>query len=80
MRHFWTRPKFILWTLFLILFTTIVLQNVEPVDIDLLFWSLPQMPKLVLILASMLVGMIVMLLIVWDLRSRRRKGSEVQLP
>jgi uncharacterized integral membrane protein len=35
---------------------TIVLQNIEPTSIDVLFWSIAKIPKLVLILISMLVG------------------------
>ena len=34
----------------------LVLQNIEPTRIDLLFWSLPEVPKLVVILASLVVG------------------------
>lgn len=34
----------------------IVLQNLEPTSIDVLFWSFPSLPKLVVILLSMLVG------------------------
>lgn len=34
----------------------VVLQNLESTSIDLLFWSIPTFPKLVLILFSMLVG------------------------
>ena len=44
------------WTLVLLLLLTIVLQNVEPTTVDLFFWSLPQVPKLALILISMLLG------------------------
>ena len=38
------------------LLVVIVLQNLEPTRVDLLFWSLPQVPKLVMILVSMAVG------------------------
>lgn len=38
------------------LLVVVILQNVEPVDVDLLFWSVPDVPKLVLILASMALG------------------------
>jgi uncharacterized integral membrane protein len=34
----------------------VVLQNLEPTSIDILFWSVPGFPKLVLILVSMVVG------------------------
>lgn len=43
--------------LFLLLLAVIViLQNVESTSVDVLFWSIPDFPKLVLILVSMLVG------------------------
>jgi uncharacterized integral membrane protein len=46
-----------------------VLQNVEPTRVDVLFWSLPGVPKLVLILGSMALGAGV-----WEL-VRRQLGS-----
>jgi uncharacterized integral membrane protein len=50
-----------------------VLQNLEPTSIDILFWTLVDIPKLLLLLASMLAGGLI-----WELlrRSllRRRKA------
>jgi uncharacterized integral membrane protein len=40
----------------LVALLVVILQNVEPIDVDLLFWSLSDVPKLVLILASMALG------------------------
>ena len=51
------------------LLVIVVLQNVEPVDIDLLFWSVARVPKLVLILASMLAGGVL-----WELLRRRLRA------
>jgi uncharacterized integral membrane protein len=34
----------------------VILQNVEPTSIDVLFWSFASVPKLILILASMMLG------------------------
>jgi hypothetical protein len=42
----------------LLLVVIIILQNVESTSIDVLFWSVPALPKLVLIFISMLVGAI----------------------
>ena len=56
-----------------ILVAIIVLQNLEPTSIDILFWTLVDIPKLLLLLASMLAGGLI-----WELlrRSllRRRKA------
>lgn len=41
---------------FFLLVGIVALQNLEPTPIDILFWSAPALPKLVLILLSMLVG------------------------
>lgn len=49
-------PAGVAWAVALVLLLVVILQNVEPMRIDLLFWSLPQVPKLVLILAAMAVG------------------------
>jgi len=50
----------------------VVLQNLEPVRIEVLFWSVPQVPKLVLILIAMLVGAAA-----WEVlrRALRRRGK-----
>lgn len=56
MKSFWKRPKVIIWGIILVFLAIIILQNVEPTSIDIFFWSLPKMPKLVLILISMAVG------------------------
>ena len=57
----------------LILLIIIVAQNLEPTSIDILFWTLVDIPKLLLLLASMLAGGLI-----WELlrRSllRRRKA------
>lgn len=45
-----------LTTLVLLSMGIIILQNVEPVQFDVLFWSFPALPKLVVILVSMALG------------------------
>lgn len=42
----------------LLLVIIVVLQNVEPTTIDILFWSIARVPKLILILASMGLGIL----------------------
>jgi uncharacterized integral membrane protein len=49
-------PIGVLQTLFVALVAVVVLQNLEPTSIDLLFWSVPQLPKLALLLAAMAAG------------------------
>jgi uncharacterized integral membrane protein len=49
-------PIGLLQTLFALLVAIVVLQNLEPTSIDLLFWSVPNVPKLVLVLAAMAIG------------------------
>jgi uncharacterized integral membrane protein len=43
-------------SLILVLVGIVIAQNLEPVQVDVLFWSFPALPKLVLILVSMLLG------------------------
>jgi uncharacterized integral membrane protein len=43
-------------SVFFALVAIVVLQNLESTSIDVLFWSFPSFPKLVLIFVSMLVG------------------------
>ncbi|HSA60291.1 MAG TPA: LapA family protein [bacterium] len=72
---FWKKPKFIAWTLLLLLFLIVILQNVEPTQVDFLFWSLPAMPKLVLILLSMIAGAGLALVGAREFRSHGRDGT-----
>ncbi len=43
----------------LALMLVVILQNLEPTKIDFLFWSLPDVPKLVVILTAMALGAVV---------------------
>ena len=65
-------PMGALQILLAIMAIIIVFQNLEPTSIDILFWTLVDIPKLLLLLASMLAGGLI-----WELlrRSllRRRK-------
>ena len=49
-------PIGVLQFIFFSLIAIIILQNLESTSIDVLFWSIPTFPKLVLIFVSMLVG------------------------
>jgi uncharacterized integral membrane protein len=53
---------------FFTLVAIIILQNLETTSIDVLFWSIAALPKLVLIFLSMIVGALA-----WEL-ARRLKG------
>jgi len=52
MRH----PVGIVQFVFFALVAIIILQNLESTSIDVLFWSVSTLPKLVLICLSMLIG------------------------
>ncbi|WP_028125275.1 LapA family protein [Eremococcus coleocola] len=64
--------KVILGVIFLILFVIVALQNVNPVSVDL-FVAKYQVPLILLILLSALLGMIVGLLVTISSNSRQRK-------
>ncbi len=70
-KPFWGRPRFIIWTIIIVLLVTIMMQNAEPTSIDILFWSLPALPKLVVILISMALGGILALLAFYHTRRNR---------
>jgi len=72
MKNFFARPKTIIWGVFIILLLIIILQNVEAVTISVLFWSLPPIPKLVLILVSMLLGSILTLAVRYEMKRNKR--------
>lgn len=75
-RNFLTRPKTIIWIVVVAILLTLILQNVEPVQIDLLFWSLPHVPLLLLILISMALGALLYKLIAWELSHYRRQRHD----
>ena len=50
---------------FFLLVAIIVLQNLESTSIDVLFWTIAAMPKLVLIFLSMIVGAVA-----WEMARR----------
>jgi hypothetical protein len=60
------RPGAVALAFAALLLAVIVLQNFEPIEIDLLFWSVARVPKLVLIVVSMLVGGLT-----WEVARRR---------
>lgn len=59
-------PVGVLQVLFVALVTIVVLQNLEPTTLDVLFWSIPGLPKLAMLLAAMGVGALV-----WEIARRR---------
>lgn len=71
-----SHPLRALQILGLILLVVIVMQNLEPTSIDILFWTLVDIPKLLLLLISMVAGALV-----WELAKRtllRRKPPAQQ--
>lgn len=74
----WLRrhPLGALQILLLILVLIVIGQNLEPTSIDVLFWTVGALPKLVLILVSMVAGALV-----WEalrrlwLKPKRRHGA-----
>jgi len=52
--------KVVQFTLFL-LATIVVFQNIESTSIDVLFWSVPALPKLVVIFLSMVLGAVLVM-------------------
>jgi uncharacterized integral membrane protein len=64
-RFAFTHPVGIAHTILYMLVAVVVLQNLEPTTIDLLFWSIPEVPKLAVLLLAMLLGAIL-----WELARR----------
>jgi uncharacterized integral membrane protein len=59
-------PLGVLQTVFFGLVAVVVLQNLEPTSFDVLFWSIPGLPKLVLVLVAMAIGGLI-----WEIARRR---------
>ncbi len=61
-----SHPVGVLQTLFFALLAIVILQNLEPTSLDVLFWEIPGLPKLVLVLVAMAIGGLL-----WELLRRR---------
>lgn len=53
------KPKNIVLTVVAALFAIVLLQNLDEIEITILFWKAVEMPKLALIISSILLGWIV---------------------
>lgn len=76
----WLRrhPLGALQIVLIILLAIIVLQNLEPTSLDILFWTVARLPKLVVILISMVLGALVWEWIRRRWRTpRRRQGATI---
>ena len=62
-------PGRVVQFLLFLLAAIVILQNLESTSIDVLFWSIADLPKLVLILVSMLVGAAI-----WEVARRWIRG------
>ncbi|HEX9740287.1 MAG TPA: LapA family protein [Ignavibacteriaceae bacterium] len=52
------RLKLIIFILLIILFTIFVVQNTEPVSMRVFIWHINELPKIVLLTITLLVGII----------------------
>lgn len=65
-RYVAAHPLGVLQAVFFALVVVIVLQNLEPTSLDVLFWSIPVLPKLVLVVVAMAIGGLI-----WEIARRR---------
>ena len=64
-------PGRALFLLGIALLMVIVFQNLEPTSLDVLFWTVAQVPKLVLLLGAMVLGALI-----WEvLRQRTARNT-----
>jgi uncharacterized integral membrane protein len=63
-------PVGVLHAIVLLLLAIVVFQNVEPMSIHVLFWSIGAVPKLVVILVAMVVGAVL-----WEIVRRLLRRS-----
>ena len=56
LRFLGRHPIGILQTIFVLLVAIVILQNLEPTSFQVLFWSIPSVPKLVALLSMLLAG------------------------
>jgi uncharacterized integral membrane protein len=52
------RFKIIVLLLLIVLFTIFVVQNTEPVSMQLFFWHIAELPKIILLTVTLVVGIV----------------------
>ena len=72
------RAKIILLLILLILFTIFVTQNTEPTIMNVFFWTI-EMPKIVLLIITLVIGVVLGLIAVTVFSSNKKKtGLETE--
>ena len=69
------RLKLIIFTLLIILFTIFVVQNTEPVNMQVFFWRIEELPKIILLIVTLAVG-IILGVFISTFVNRKRKNEE----
>ncbi len=52
------RAKLIILMILIILFTIFVVQNTEPVSLQVFFWHVAELPKIILLTVTLVIGVI----------------------
>ena len=71
------RAKVIILMVLIILFTIFVVQNTEPVSLQVFFWHIAELPKIILLTVTLALGVIFGFIISAVLN--RRKKNEIEL-
>lgn len=72
------QAKIIILMLLIILFTIFVVQNTEPVSMQLFFWHIAELPKIILLTVTLVIG-IVLGFIISAVMNKQKKQKEEKL-
>ena len=70
------RLKLIIFMLLIVLFTIFVVQNTEPVNMQVFFWRIEDLPKIVLLTVTLVFGIILGIFISTFINKKKKDGNK----
>ncbi len=74
------RFKLIILMLLIVLFTIFVVQNTEPVNMQLFFWHIAELPKIILLTVTLVIGVLLGFIITSVLNKQKKHAEEKLKP
>jgi uncharacterized integral membrane protein len=70
------RLKLIIFMLLIVLFTIFVVQNTEPVNMQVFFWRIEDLPKIVLLTITLVFGIILGIFISTFINKKKKEKDK----
>ncbi len=74
------KAKIIILMILIILFTIFVVQNTEPLSLQVFFWHIAELPKIILLTGTLMIGVILGFIISAVLNKRKNNVKNNSKP